>query len=369
VAGNLSDANLDLLVALYQWMTSSGSKGFLEERAIPSLPQSLPSLEVRALLRTATEAGLLRRDIGFSAGNPNLPSGNFWEFTGEGIATTRSRIDETQRHMGGHATTFSSFCNLLLVALADHTDRQGQNFDSFDLRAIAELYALEFKIGWIERASEVFQNSNWATINRVLGFGQDGGVHATLTGDGLLKVEALKNQLVKSGVALPTYPSSVDTSSLKTSTSLSAGTAPHSTSGNTLGSFSSSAFAFSTNSAPTIIAEDTDSAGPIPAADRFVTRSDNAPLFEKAEQELEALTEAVRAANDLRVTADERLAIISEVEGISSLLRLPAVRARAIYDAVLENSLLKWLAVAAGAGVVGEKATAAVNALLALVGL
>jgi hypothetical protein len=271
--------------------------------------------------------------------------------------------------MGGPATTFSSFCNLLLVALADHTDRQGQNFDSFDLRAVAELYALEFKIGWIERASEVFQNSSWATINRVLGFGQDGGVHATITGDGLLKVEALKNQLVKGGVALPNYPPSVDTSSLKTSTSLSAGTAPHSDGGNTVGSFSPAAFAFSTYSAPTLPAKDTDNARPIPAADRFVTRADNVLLFEKAEQELETLIEAVRSSNDLKVTADERLAIVSEVAGIRSLLKQPAIRVRAIYDVIRENSVLKWLAIAAGAGVVGDKAVAAVNALLALMGL
>ena len=47
----------------------------------------------------------------------------------------------------------------------------------------------------------------------------------------------------------------------------------------------------------------TDTNFPVPASDRFVTRSDNAPLFEKAEQELEALTEAIRAANELKVTA------------------------------------------------------------------
>jgi hypothetical protein len=130
----------------------------------------------------------------------------------------------------------------------------------------------------------------------------------------------------------------------------------------------------SAGTTPTFVGSDLDpgssvEAVSIPAADRFVTRSDNAPLFERAEQELEALTEAVRAANDLRVTADQRMAIIREVEGIHDLVRQSAVRARAIYDAVRENSLLKWLAVAAGAGVVGEKATAAVNALLALLRL
>jgi hypothetical protein len=109
--------------------------------------------------------------------------------------------------------------------------------------------------------------------------------------------------------------------------------------------------------------------GTIPASDRFVTRSDNILLFEKAAEELNTLIEAVRTANDLKVTADERLAIISEVEGLRALVMQPAVRARAIYNAVRENSILKWLAVMAGAGVVGAKADAAVNALLALLGL
>jgi len=265
--------------------------------------------------------------------------------------------------------SFSHFCDLLVVALANHAEQQATKFDAFDLRAIAELYALEFTPGWIEGASEVFEKREWAKIKRFSDSEEGGMISAALTGPGLLEAERLRGRLINQGVVPPTYPPSVDTSSVKTSASLSAGTAPHSASGNTLGSFSPSAFAFSTNSAPTIIAEDTDSAGPIPAADRFVTRSDNAPLFERAEQELEALTEAVRAANDLRVTADERLAIISEVEGISSLLKQPAVRARAIYDAVRENSLLRWLAGAAGTGVVGHLAVAAVNALLALVGL
>jgi hypothetical protein len=109
--------------------------------------------------------------------------------------------------------------------------------------------------------------------------------------------------------------------------------------------------------------------GAIPASDRFVSRSDNAILFEKAEHELDTLIEAVRTANDLKVTADERLAIISEVEGVRALIKQPVVRIRAIYDAIRANSLLRWLAAVAGAGIVGDKAVAAVNALLALLGL
>ncbi|MCA3274517.1 MAG: hypothetical protein ING26_03240 [Roseomonas sp.] len=107
----------------------------------------------------------------------------------------------------------------------------------------------------------------------------------------------------------------------------------------------------------------------VPGSDRFVTKSDNIRLFEQAEQELETLIEAVRSTNDLQVSADERLAIISEVEGVRALVKQPAVRARAIYNAVRENGVLKWLAAMASAGVIGAKADAAINALLALLGL
>ena len=319
-------------------------------------------------------AGILRPIL------EHLESSRFLREDPDGLfSLTPLGLDLTDKRYSFDKSTFTAFCDLLLVALANHAEQQATKFDAFDLRAIAELYALEFTPGWIEGASEVFEKREWAKIKRFSESEEGGMISAALTGPGLLEAERLRGRLINQGVVPPTYPPSVDTSSVKTSASLSAGTAPHSASGNTLGSFSPSAFslgsfspsafAFSTNSAPTIIAEDTDSAGPIPAADRFVTRSDNAPLFERAEQELEALTEAVRAANDLRVTADERLAIISEVEGISSLLKQPAVRARAIYDAVRENSLLRWLAGAAGTGVVGHLAVAAVNALLALVGL
>lgn len=111
----------------------------------------------------------------------------------------------------------------------------------------------------------------------------------------------------------------------------------------------------------------TDTNFPVPASDRFVTRSDNVPLFEKAEQELEALTEAIRAANELKVTADERLAILSEVEGVRALVNQRVVRARAVYDATRDSAALGWLAKEASSGVVRALAAAAVTALLALI--
>jgi hypothetical protein len=268
--------------------------------------------------------------------------------------------------------TFTAFCDLLLVALANHSEQQVTKFDAFDLRSIAELYALEFTPGWIEGASEVFEKRELAKIKRLSESEQDGLISAALTGPGLLEAERLKRVLQDQGVDGPSYVPS-KAASVTNAPALSMGADQEENAAQTArkaGRVRSDAWGGAWGRAwGSGVSGSAANPIPIPAADRFVTRTDNVRLFEEAEQELDTLIEAVRAANDLKVTADERLAIISEVEGISSLLKQPAVRARAIYDAVRENGLLKWLAVAAGAGVVGEKATAAVNALLALVGL
>jgi len=312
-------------------------------------------------------AGILRPIL------EHLESSRFLRENPDGLfSLTPLGLDLTDKRYSFDKSTFTAFCDLLLVALANHAEQQATKFDAFDLRAIAELYALEFTPGWIEGASEVFEKREWAKIKRFSESEEGGMISAALTGPGLLEAERLRGVLQDQGVDGRSYVPS-EAALVTNAPALSMGTDQEANSAQTArnaGRVRSDAWGGAWGRAwgsgvPGSAANPT----PIPAADRFVTRADNVRLFEEAEQELETLIEAVRAANDLKVTADERLAIISEVEGISSLLKQPAVRARAIYDAVLENSLLKWLAVAAGAGVVGEKATAAVNALLALVGL
>jgi chorismate mutase len=256
--------------------------------------------------------------------------------------------------------------------LANHAEQQATKFDAFDLRAIAELYALEFTPGWIEGASEVFEKREWAKIKRFSESEEGGIISAALTGPGLLEAERLRGVLQDQGVDGRSYVPS-EAASVTNAPALSMSTDQEANSTQTArnaGRVRSDAWGGAWGRAwGSGVPGSAANPIPIPAADRFVTRADNVLLFEKAEQELEALIEAVRASNDLKVTADERLAIVSEVAGIRSLLKQPAVRVRAIYDAIRENSVLKWLAIAAGAGVVGDKAVAAVNALLALVGL
>jgi len=332
-AQKLTEREAEVLWAIRGFFESNRYKtdlNFVE--VLEACPENIVAGILRPILEHLQTLRFLRQD----------PDGLF-SLTPTGLGFTDKRDSLTK-------STFTAFCDLLLVALADHSGQQGNKSDIFDLRSVAQLYGLDFTPGWIGRASEVFEKRGWAKVSRVMSFGQDGGFDTTLSGDGLLKAEELKNEFIKSGVTPPSYSPPDGSLAVKASTSPSDGTTPVSIGGD-------SAFEAQGNS------------GSIPASDRFVTRSDNIHLFEEAEQELEALTEAIRTANDLKVTADERLAIISEVEGVRALIRQPVVRIRAIYDAIRENSLLKWLAVAAGASVVGDKAVAAFNALLALVGL
>jgi hypothetical protein len=127
----------------------------------------------------------------------------------------------------------------------------------------------------------------------------------------------------------------------------------------------------SAGTAPTFISSDLDEgssvkAVSIPAADRFVTRADNAPLFEDADKKLQAVIDAIPADNELRVSAEDRLLLIREVKDVQSLIKQPRVQLRAIYHATRESSILVWLAKEAGSGAVRALAAAAVTALLAL---
>lgn len=246
--------------------------------------------------------------------------------------------------------TFTAFCDLLLVALANHSEQQVTKFDAFDLRSITELYALEFTPGWIEGASEIFEKREWAKIKRFSESEQDGLISAALTGPGLLEAERLRNELLERGIIPPTYPPLDNLESVKTSTVPSAGTAP------------------------TFISSDLDAgssvkAVSIPAADRFVTRADNAPLFEDVDKKLQAVIDAIPADNELRVSAEDRLLLVREVKDIKSLINQPRVQLRAIYHATRESSILVWFAKEAASGVVQALAAAAVTALLLLLAL
>ena len=241
--------------------------------------------------------------------------------------------------------TFTAFCDLLLVALADHTARQGTRFDAFDLRAVAELYALDFAPGWIERASEVFEKRGWATVSRVLSFGQDRGFDTTLIGDGLLKAEELRNELTKSGVTLPSYPPPDSSLSGGTSAVPSAGTSPIFVAGKTEIS---------------MLAIE----GFVPASDRIVRLDDNAPGRLEAIENLHQIEKILESGNnELKLTADERIVIVSEIKPLRERLLKKHVRVGEVCSAVTKGSPLVWLLDKAAGHAVGIVITAALAAL------
>ena len=107
----------------------------------------------------------------------------------------------------------------------------------------------------------------------------------------------------------------------------------------------------------------------VPAADRFVLRSDNQTAFQQASDSVACLTKAVRGANGLFADPDERLGVIRELEGVSRLLDGAKVRAAAVFDVISGKGVVRWLTRAGAAGVVGELATGALRALARLIGV
>lgn len=305
-------------------MTQPGSKGFLEERAIPQLPEALPAIEVRALLPTATEAGLLNKGVGISI-DTNLPRGTFWQFTPKGIETARAKIRESQSQAGSSPTNFSSFCTHLIVAMADYTDRQARGEFSRELLELAEIakaYDLAFFPGWIRRASEVFADKAWAHIEYTLGGGEDSGIHATLNGVGFLEAERLKGLLFANDIKIPRFSGEDSFGSAVQKNGSAADISPN------------------------LVAESQEVSsqgieGFAPASDRIVRLDDNAPGRKEALENLEKIETALESgSNELKLTADERVVILSETRTLRQRLADGRVRLGALFQAIAPDGFL-----------------------------
>jgi hypothetical protein len=99
----------------------------------------------------------------------------------------------------------------------------------------------------------------------------------------------------------------------------------------------------------------------IPASDRFVTLSDNAPETAELVSKLEELAEAVRGDNrclseggQLFADRDEKLAVQSEVTSLVTSLKLGCIRAGVLVAAVRTNGVLSWIATKAAEGVIRD---------------
>ena len=247
--------------------------------------------------------------------------------------------------------TFTAFCDLLLVALADYTDRQSSRKSSaavVELEAIAKAYNLSFAQGWIRRASQVFASKPWADVEYSLGQGEDGGIHAILNGIGLLEAERLKGQISAIGIRLPKF-------------SLEEG-------------FEQSLAAERPSADTTPILADTrsqiaifDFEGFAPASDRVVRLDDNAPGRSEAIENLERIESELKSgSNELKLTADERSVVLSETRPLRERLSDGRVRVGDLVNAVAPRGGLAWLIDKLGGTALAETVKAVVSSISAL---
>jgi hypothetical protein len=101
----------------------------------------------------------------------------------------------------------------------------------------------------------------------------------------------------------------------------------------------------------------------IPAADRYVTRADNASIVDAA-KDLEVLREAVRATND--VSDDDRDIALSEIAIFEETLAQPRIPTELIER--FANYVLKWITSRFANAAVEVVAAALILKLLPLVG-
>ncbi|WP_298284308.1 hypothetical protein [Acidocella sp.] len=100
-----------------------------------------------------------------------------------------------------------------------------------------------------------------------------------------------------------------------------------------------------------------------PAADRFVSLSDNQIDTTQAVAAIEKLDKAVRESNELTIDAQDRLQLSREIHVIKDILTEPRIHVVALYDAAKNSSLLKWLAEQTASVAVKLAATDTIQAL------
>lgn len=247
--------------------------------------------------------------------------------------------------------TFTAFCDLLLVALADYTDRQSSGKSSaavVELEAIAKAYNLSFAQGWIRRASQVFASKPWADVEYSLGQGEDGGIHAILNGIGLLEAERLKGQISAIGIRLPKFSLEEGFEQSLATERPSADTTP---------------ILADTRSQIAIF----DFEGFAPASDRVVRLDDNAPGRSEAIENLERIESELKSgSNELKLTADERSVVLSETRPLRERLSDGRVRVGDLVNAVAPRGGLAWLIDKLAGTALAEIAKAVVSSISAL---
>lgn len=283
----------------------------------------------------------------------------------EGLAPTLKGLMRINAVPVASPLSFNFFRFVLLIAIADQSLRlldDGADVPLIDPLALSLQLRLAPPIDWIERAAEEFAMGNLLTKNSVT---TSDHVPATLvmpTFIGLYLARIRKRQLIDGTVDFNGNEPTIEEVSRQNFTTLDVqrDSVDLNPQAKIPGDTNPTGENYSASDSPS---------PSIPAADRFVTRADNAPFFEDADKKLQAVIDAIPADNELRVSAEDRLLLVREVKDIKSLINQPRVQLRAIYHATRESSILVWFAKELASGVVQALATAAVAALLLLLAL
>jgi len=105
-----------------------------------------------------------------------------------------------------------------------------------------------------------------------------------------------------------------------------------------------------------------------PAANRFVPIDHNSQPYKDADSSLDELSAQISGDNsELFADPADRVAVLSEVNGIRELIKGTMVRATAVLAATRDSGVLSWLAQQTASELVRTFAAKAIAALLALI--
>jgi hypothetical protein len=200
--------------------------------------------------------------------------------------------------------SYSDFRDRFLLALARKEEADGPRI--FDLKQIADDSGLAYRPGWVRKAATQFKNNGWVLAAFTIGGGEDGGLHAQLTGNGLEAAERLTSVMSPRGRVQE-----------------------------------------------------------VPAADRIVPLDHNSPEYREAVNALEEVAEAVRSNNEYaNEDPEDRNQRLVELEAAEKLLEAPRVSESAIKIFAIRT--LRYLGDKFADHAIGLLAGAAITALLAL---
>ncbi|MGF1608589.1 MAG: hypothetical protein ACFCUQ_04285 [Kiloniellales bacterium] len=256
-----------LLICAYEHAQTAAFSGEFYEELLISLASDFAS---PAFVKSAIPVLVRRKHLVQIQISPAI-----FEITAEGFSHAEKKIfAERERENRGQPGTpgqagpsFRRFKEDLLIALMQKDQAQGP--DIYDLKTIADEIHLDYRPGWIRKAAYDFRDRGQIKDGFSMGGGPDDNLDAQLTAQGLEAAEEileLRGSNNKSDSRSSAWDEAVWDESDWSSES------------GALLDASGSAFALGSSKL-----------GPVPAADRYVSKSDNQDSWEEAVKALDAV--------------------------------------------------------------------------------